>query len=367
MLASHDQNDYNFLSMKVFFTGFPGFIGKYLAHTLLEQHPDIQFLFLDHPTQLIKANDDFRSLNLDFKRHEIIPGDITNKQLGIEDPALIRRIQTEVQMVFHLAAIYDLTVPEKVAKRVNVQGTENILNFFSSSPALRRFNHISTCYVSGDQKGLITPDKLEEGQSFHNFYESTKHESEVLVKHRMNQMPITIFRPAIVVGHSKTGETDKFDGPYVVMKFLHRIRYLLRLVPNLGFKNCEVNTVPVDYVCQVMGYLAFQEKSKGKTYQISDQNPPTTEDFFGFIVKLIGGIAPFHFSALKNIILKILKIPQVAKITQITGQHLDYFTHEGQYRDPNLLNDLKGANIRPLKYTDFYPQLYDFMKNRAFH
>lgn len=346
--------------MKIFLTGFPGFIGKHLIKALLKKNPDIKFFFLVHPTMLMKAHEDFRILKLDPKVHEVIPGDITFSDLGMTEP-IFSRIQKETEIVFHLAAIYDLTVPEKLAKRVNVQGTENILNFFSQGPSLKRFNHISTCYVSGNQKGLITPDKLEEGQTFHNFYESTKYESEVLVKQKMPFMPITIFRPSIVVGDSKTGETDKFDGPYVVMKFLHKIRRLLKIVPNLGFKHAEVNTVPVDYAVNVMAYLAFEEKAKNQTYQICDQYPPSTEEFFDFIVQMIGKTKPYHSEFLKKQILTILRIPKAAKITGITAQHLDYFLHEGQYRSPNLIKDLQGSRIQLPNYKEYYPTLYQFM------
>ena len=344
----------------IFLTGFPGFIGKHLAFTLVKKYSDLKLIFLVHPSMQLKAHQEFKSLGLDPNIHEIIYGDITQPNLGLSETKA-RDIQTKTNIIFHLAAIYDLTVPEDLAQKVNVWGTENLLNFFSKSPSLQRFNHISTCYVSGDQKGLITPDKLEENQRFHNFYESTKHASEVLVKKRSSTMPITIFRPAIVVGDSVTGETDKFDGPYVVISFLHRIRALLRLVPNLGYPECEVNTVPVDYVTDVISYLAFQKHSLGKTYQICDQNPPSTEKFFGTMVLMIGKMTPYHCSFLKAAILKILRFPFVSKITGITGQHLDYFMHPGKYRDPKLLTDLKDSAITLPSYETYYPKLYQFL------
>ena len=345
----------------IFLTGFPGFIGSRLVCSLLKNKPNLKIYFLVHLSMLNKAHRIFKSLNLDPTVHEIALGDITQPNLGLMD-AQAQDIQTKTNVIFHLAAIYDLTVPEDIAKKVNVQGTQNLLNFFSKSPNLQRFNHISTCYVSGNQKGLITPDKLEENQKFHNFYESTKHASEVLVKKRSPVMPVTIFSPAIVVGDSVTGETDKFDGPYVVIAFLHKIRALLRLVPNLGYSECEVNTVPVDYVTEVISTLAFQKQALGKTYQVCDQNPPSTEDFFGTMVKMIGGITPCPCSVLKIVILKILRLPLVSKITGITRQHLDYFMHPGKYRDPQLTTDLKDSGISLPSYKTYYPKLYHFLK-----
>ncbi|MBI2646636.1 MAG: SDR family oxidoreductase [Deltaproteobacteria bacterium] len=345
----------------IFLTGFPGFIGKHLAFTLIKKYSDLKLTFLVHPSMQFKARQEFKALKLNPDIHKIVLGDITQPNLGLMDTQA-QDIQTKTNTIFHLAAIYDLTVPEDIAQKVNVQGTQNLLTFFSKSPNLQRFNHISTCYVSGNQKGLITPDKLEENQKFHNFYESTKQASEVLVKKRNFTMPVTIFRPAIVVGDSLTGETDKFDGPYVVIAFLHKIRALLRLVPNLGYSECEVNTVPVDYVTDVISYLAFQKHALGKTYQVCDQNPPSTKDFFETMVHMIGGLTPYSCSILKIMILKILCSPLVSKITGITPQHLDYFMHPGKYRDPHLIADLKDSGITLSSYKTYYPKLYHFLK-----
>ena len=145
------------------------------------------------------------------------------------------------------------------------------------------------------------------------------------------------------------------------MSFLHRIRALLSLVPNLGYLECEVNTVPVDYVTDVISYLAFQKHSLGKTYQICDQVPPSTEEFFGALVNMIGKTTPYKCSFLKAVILKLLRLPLVSKITGITGQHLDYFMHPGKYRDPKLVTDLKESGITLPPYTTYYPQLYQFL------
>ena len=345
----------------IFITGFPGFIAKHLVQELA-QTPAYRITLLTHKSMYEKALSIFNTYSWK-NQHRLVIGDITQKNVGLEE-STSQELLRKTQVVFHLAAIYDLTVPEAAAQHVNVFGTKNMLDFFQASPALQHFNYISTCYVSGTRKGEIFEHELSKGQSFFNFYESTKNEAEVLVQQCKTKMPITIFRPSIVVGHSKTGETEKFDGPYVVLKFLHRIRWLLRLVPNLGFDHCEVNTIPIDYLISVLCNLGFEDLSLAKTYQVCDPTPPTTEEFFGDMVKMIGGVTPYHSSTLRTLILKLLHVPGISKITGITNQTLAYFAHPGYYRAGQLKNDLRNKTLRCPPYKSYYPILYHYLKEK---
>ncbi|HLD73814.1 MAG TPA: SDR family oxidoreductase [Bdellovibrionota bacterium] len=344
---------------EIFITGFPGFIAKHLVLELAK-NPSYRITLLVHKSMYDKAQVLFTKHSWNNK-HKLLVGDITQENLGL-DTTKAREVREQTNIVFHLAAIYDLTVKETVAKHVNVFGTKNTLDFFSTSPALEHFNYISTCYVSGTRTGLIFAHELEKGKNFFNFYESTKHEAERIVQEYKTRLPITTFRPSIVVGHSQTGETEKFDGPYIVLKFLHRIRWLLRLVPNLGFKHCEVNTIPVDYLISVLVDLGFNTAARGKTYQVCDPHPPTTEEFFGEMVKMIGGVTPYKCSFLRSLILKLLRVPGVSKITGMTCQTLDYFSHPGCYREGELKKDLAHKQIKSPGYQTYYPILYRYMR-----
>ena len=131
----------------------------------------------------------------------------------------------DVTDVWHLAAVYDLAVERELAVRVNVEGTRTEICWTRSHDVagLSRFHYFSTCYVSGRYAGPFGEDDLEVGAPFNNYYEETKHEAEAEVRRRMAAgLPATIYRPSIVVGDSRTGETQKFDGPYFVMQWLLR-------------------------------------------------------------------------------------------------------------------------------------------------
>src|SRR6185503_1551609 len=106
---------------------------------------------------------------------------------------------------------------------------------------------VSTCYVAGRRTGEILETELEHRAGFRNFYEETKYLAEAEVEKLKNDLPVTIFRPSVVVGDSRTGETAKYDGIYYLILYLRKSPALLRFV-NVGNDAVKLNLVPVDFV-----------------------------------------------------------------------------------------------------------------------
>ena len=169
--------------------------------------------------------------------------------MSTADEALLE----DVTEVWHLAAVYDLAVGEEIARRVNVVGTDRVLELCRGLPDLERLHHVSTCYVSGRHDGVFREDDLDSGQAFRNHYESTKHEAELLVRRAMAAgLPATIYRPGIVVGDSRTGETQKYDGPYFLATFLRR-QPPVAVVPSVADPDrVRFCLVPRDFVIDAM-------------------------------------------------------------------------------------------------------------------
>ena len=180
--------------------------------------------------------------------------------------------------IWHLAAVYDLSVARDLALRVNVEGTRNVLRFAEDCPGLRRHHYVSTCYVSGRYCGPFRESDLDVGQSFNNFYEETKFLAEVEVaESRSGGMPTSVYRPAVVVGDSITGETQKFDGPYFLLQWLLR-QPRWALVPVVGDPTMSrFNMVPSDFVIDAIEHLSGLDVSVGRTYQLADPRPLTVD------------------------------------------------------------------------------------------
>jgi nucleoside-diphosphate-sugar epimerase len=276
-------------SETIFMTGFPGFIAGRLVERLATS--ETQFFLLVQPAFVDKAKQDAEAIStrkgVPLENFVLFEGDITLENLGVpeEDLDVIRDETTDV---FHLAAIYDLAVKKEPAFRVNVDGTKNVNAFVRTLPNLRRYNYVSTCYVAGKRRGEILETELAHDAGFRNYYEETKYLAELEVENLKEEVPVTIFRPSVVVGDSKTGETAKYDGIYYVIFYYKKAASLLRFV-NVGNQEVKLNLVPVDFVVEGIAALSTDPKAIGKTIVLADPNPLSTAGICDAITEALTG------------------------------------------------------------------------------
>ncbi len=347
----------------IFFTGFPGFLGsELLPRVVLRSEGDTAVCLVQEKFLQMAA---LRAADLKAKypaledRIRLVAGDITQPDLGMENP---REIASDVREIYHLAAIYDLSVPRSIGMKVNVDGTRNMLDFADSCTQLNRFQYVSTCYVSGAWPGIFGERDLEKGQQFNNFYEETKYLAEVEVQKRMHHgLPATIYRPAIVVGDSDSGETQKYDGPYYVIRWLLRQPFVA-ILPIVGNPNVvRVNVVPRDFVIRAIGYLSGLESSAGKVYQLADPNPLTVSELIDVIGKATGRLV-IRVPAMKFFAKAAIDyVPGVFQVMQIPSAVIDYFTLPTYYSVEQTLRDLDGSGIDIPNLPDYINNLVRFV------
>lgn len=318
------------MGSKTFITGFPGFIAARLVERLLDRSQKL--ILLVEPRFAEKARSDAAQicgrLRISFDTLEIIEGDITSQGLGIPASEM-EELQRSVTEVFHLAAVYDLAVPEELAHEVNVEGTKNVNEFVQSIANLSRYNYISTCYVAGRRSGRILESELVHDDGFRNHYEETKYLAELEVERLKGNIPLTIFRPSVVVGDSKTGETPKYDGIYYLIKYLMKAPRLLRFV-NVGNSNVTLNLVPVDFIVEGIATLSRCEAALGRTIALADPSPLTTAELFDAIAETMTGKRSM-FTPPSSLVEIFLNLPVSPPLTGLPKHGVPYFFLSQEY------------------------------------
>jgi thioester reductase-like protein len=349
---------------KVFVTGFPGFLGSELVRRILRRPGRAEVVCLVQPKFAVlsarRAGEIAATEGVDAERITLVEGDITRPHLDLVDAAGVARGVTEI---FHLAAIYDLSVPREVGLKVNVTGTRNLLDFAEGGADLVRFQYVSTCYVSGRYAGIFRETDLEKGQEFNNFYEETKYLAELEVRRRMAEgLPTTIYRPAVVVGDSKTGETQKYDGPYYVIRWLLK-QPTLAFLPVPGHPDrTRINLVPRDFVISAIDALSQAKGSAGLCYQLADPEPPTISEVIRLMAEATGRAIVQVPTPLGIAKAAIDHLPGVYKLLEIPSSSVDYFVHPTFYDTTNATRDLAKVGIVCPRLADYLPTLVSFFK-----
>jgi NAD(P)-dependent dehydrogenase (short-subunit alcohol dehydrogenase family) len=247
-----------------FVTGATGFIGRNLVEKLLEREGDVYVLVREGSRERLDALIERWGA---ADRIKPVAGDLREPLLGVseEDRAALKG----VEHFFHLAAIYDMTADETQNAMLNVGGTQNAVQLANELGA-GVFHHVSSVAVAGRYKGHFTEDMFDEGQELHTPYHRTKFESEKLVREKV-QGAWRVYRPAVVVGDSRTGEMDKIDGPYYFFKVLQKLRNALpQWAPLVSIEWGWTNLVPVDYVAAAIDHIAHEEGYDGQAFHIVD-------------------------------------------------------------------------------------------------
>jgi thioester reductase-like protein len=316
-------------------TGFPGFIGRRLVAELLQRDSERRVVALVEDRMLAPAQ--AAADEIDGTRIELIAGDISARRLGLAD-ADYERLAAEVTVVHHLAAIYDLAVPIDIAQRVNVDGTGNVVEFCKDC------------------------EKLERHQGFKNHYESTKFQAEVWVREEMDRVPTTIYRPAIVVGDSRTGQTQKFDGPYYVLRFIAASKRRHLPVPNIGRGVTPFNVVPVDFIVDSIAALAQVPEAVGETVHLCDPSPLSAHDMFGLLSRLYSGSEPMLTVPAGPVAASLRSKAMRRFFGGVPRETIRYMNHPVRYDTRRATELLAAAGLTCPGFASYAPKMVEFFQ-----
>ena len=356
--------------MTYFVTGGTGFIGRFLVSTLLKRKGQVHVLVRKGSQK--KFEETAAKMGWDRKRVLPVTGDLAKPKLGLT-AAQLKALAGKVKHVFHLAAIYDLTADAESQRVANVDGTKHAMEFAGAVKAAC-FHHTSSIAAAGLYPGVFREDMFDEAEGLNDPYFRTKHESEGLVRTGC-PVPYRIYRPGVVIGHSKTGEIDKIDGPYYLFTLIKKMRQALpQWVPTLGIEGGKINLVPVDFVVAAMDHIAHKRGLDGKCFHLVDPDPKRIGEVMNIFARaahapemsmridarMFAVVPGYIRSAIKNlppvqrfskVILKDLKIPREA---------LGYITYPTRFDTREVERALKGSGIEVPSLEDYAWRLWDY-------
>lgn len=368
----------NPMNKTVFLTGATGLVGRNLIPRILNHDSSTRLVLLIRGESNIQVQHRLQQLlgelwphfdaSVSGDRIRAVPGDITLDKLGMSADVYADLVD-RVTHIIHAAATVKFQSPLKHARSVNFDGTRNVIDFARGAHVagrLKQVAHISTAYVSGNRSGTILEGDLQRGQRFGNSYERTKFEAELLVRGSMAELPITVFRPSIIVGDSKTGKTTAFNGMYVPLRLIYH--GLVRILP--GSRKTTVDVVPVDFVCDAICQILLNANdSVGKTYHLcAGQGKAATA---GEIADL--AVDYFNQTAMQDSIPRVRFLP--LKSHRATRQSLNhrqsrtfhaisnyapYVDVERTFDNSNARSALQDTGIAPAPYRQYYRTLLDY-------
>ena len=357
--------------MHYFVTGATGFIGKRLVAKLLQRKGAVvHFLIRQESEGKVAGLREYWGVSA--SRAVPVFGDLTAKKLGVSADD-VKALKGQVDHFFHLAAVYDLEADEESQIAVNVDGTRNTVEFAKAIGA-GHFHHVSSIAAAGLYEGVFREDMFEEAENYDHPYFMTKHESEKIVRKEC-KVPWSVYRPAAVVGDSRTGEMDKIDGPYYFFKLIQRLRQILPpWMPSVGLEGGRINIVPVDFVVDSLDHIAHQKRGSGACFHLVDPMGYRVGDVLDILSKAAhapkmnlfvnAALMGFIPKSVKKGLMALAPVRRVYKaVMQDLGLPEDMMTfvnYPTRFDCRETLAALKGSGIECPNLKDYAWRLWDY-------
>ncbi|AFJ37156.1 MULTISPECIES: SDR family oxidoreductase [Mycobacterium] len=347
--------------MRYVVTGGTGFIGRRVVSRLLQSRPDAQVWVLVRRRSLGR-----------FERLAAAWGDQWGdrvKPLVAELPELDLSDEVlaelgEIDHVVHCAAIYDITAGESEQRAANVEGTRAVITLAQRLGAT--MHHVSSIAVAGDFRGEYTEDDFDVGQRLPTPYHQTKFEAELLVRSTPG-LRHRIYRPAVVVGDSRTGEMDKVDGPYYFFGVLAKLAVLPSLTPILLPDTGRTNIVPVDYVVDALVALAHADGRDGQTFHLTAEKTIGLRGIYRGVAKA-AGLPPLRGSLPRSVAAPVLNVRGRARVLRnmaatqlgIPAEVFDLVDLPPTFVSEKTRNALRDYGIRVPEFSSYAPKLWRY-------
>ncbi len=356
--------------MSYFITGATGFVGRHLLEKLFARSGHIYLLVRSGSKTKLKNM--LEEMDAPMKRIDMVTGDLTKNSLGVSKKNR-DMMKGKVKHFYHLAAIYDMTAGLEEQMAANVDGTSHAVHLAEAIKA-KCFHHVSSIAAAGMYPGVFREDMFEEAEGIDQPYFKTKHDSEGVVRHTC-QIPYRIYRPAMILGHSKTGYIDKIDGPYYFFKLIQKLRNTFpKWMPMMGIEGGRLNMVPVDYVVNVLDHISHKPGLDGGCFHITDSNPRRIGNVLNIFadaanapqmnMRVDARIFNFIPGAVKQGLMMLSPVKrirsQIFNDLGIPPGILKFINYPTRFDDRETQKALKGSGIKLPKLKKYAWRLWDY-------
>jgi thioester reductase-like protein len=352
------------MSGDVLLTGATGFVGMELVARYLERS-DRNVITLvrasDNAGARARMNavlDDLFGERAERYRDRVhaFAGDVTEPGLGLAAPVrdeLAERTST----IVHSAASVSFTLSLAEARGINTEGTRRMLELAALADrrgGLDCYGQVSTAFVAGDHPGPFGETDLNIGQQFHNSYEQSKFESELLVA--ASDLPTRVMRPSIVVGERESGWTAAFNVVYWPLRAFSR--GLFDVIP--ADPSAPVDVVPIDYVADAVHALCGDAGTDGQTYHLTAGPHAST------MLELCTMASQYFDRPPPQVVTaeEFAKLPPPSVAVQQAfaagAAYFPYFAMEGTFDDAATRARLEPLGTRCCPLPDYIDRLLDF-------
>ncbi len=273
----------------ILLTGATGFLGTYLLYELLQQTTANVYCLIRSSNAGVGKNKLQRKLEScslwdDSFNARIIPviGNLSQPFLGLSK-SYFQHLASKIDVIYHNGAMVNSLYPYSQLKATNVLATQEVLKL-ASKIKTKSVHFISSLSVFSESSGvrrLVRESEIDDIEELEDGYAQSKWVAEKLVMQARDRgLPVSVYRPSRIMGHSQSGVSNLND----LLNLGIKGSIQLGILPPID--DIECNLVPRDYVSSAIIHLSRQSKLLGKTFHLANPNSSRCGDIVNWIRSL---------------------------------------------------------------------------------
>jgi nucleoside-diphosphate-sugar epimerase len=273
-------------------------------------------------------------------RVELLEGDVAALDMGLSGREY-RELTGRIRQIHHCAAVTYSGAPLEMAEQVNVGGSYEVLELGRAAKRLERIVHWSTLSANGARRGVISEHHLVEPQGTRLTH--TRYRAEKLMREARSELPITVLRPALLVGDREHGFLRRLEGLHLLIAGVMGAPRDLP-IPVLGSPGSPLYAVPIDFAVEAGLAIARLRDTAGRSFQIVEATPPSLLELFDALSAQLGRPAPV--GALPAAVARlVLRMPGLGRLVHAQRALLEEVGREARVDDRDTRAILSRAGL----------------------